>query len=132
MWSVPYRPTAADNPYGVNFIYPTRACGAMTSGVLNITTSQNQPLTVTNFMTSLRVGGITYPDPIVVADVRYSYTPAFFKFFIKGQTLDFVASAYWPVRIIPFNSDGTPGGGQTQQVTTYDTAGTDNNSGAHC
>lgn len=67
VWSVPYRPT---NTYGVTFVYPTRTCGAMASGVLNINTSQSTPLTVNNFMTSLRIGGITYPDPIVVADVR--------------------------------------------------------------
>jgi Flp pilus assembly protein TadG len=127
MWSVPYRPTTT---YGVPFIYPTRACGVMTSGVWNINTTQNTPLTSTNFMSTLRIGGITYPDPILVADVRYTYTPAFFKF-LTGS-MDFVASAYWPVRIVPYNSDSTPGGGQSSQLTTYDTANTDTNPGAHC
>jgi hypothetical protein len=126
-WSVPYRPS---NTYGATFVYPTRTCGPMASGVLNINSSQNTPLTVNNFMTTLRTGGITYPDPILVADVRYTYTPAFFRF-ITGS-LSFVASAYWPVRVVPYNSDTTPGGGQGNQLTTYDTAGTDTNTGAHC
>jgi hypothetical protein len=126
-WSVPYRPT---NTYGATFVYPTRACGPMVSGVWNINSSQNQRLTVNNFMSTLRIGGITYPDPILVADVRYSYTPAFFSF-VTG-TLDFVSSAYWPVRVVPFNADTTPGGGQSNQLTTYDKAGTDTNTGAHC
>jgi len=127
MWSVPYRPT---NTYGVPFIYPTRACSVMTSGVWNINSSQNTPLTANNFMSVLRIGGITYPDPIVVADVRYTYTPAFFKF-VTGP-IDFVASAYWPVRIVPYNSNANPGGSQGSQLTSYDTAGTDTNPGAHC
>jgi Flp pilus assembly protein TadG len=127
MWSVPYRPT---NTYGVPFVYPTRACGVMTSGVWNITSTQNTPLTLSNFMSTLRVGGITYPDPIVVADVRYTYKPAFFQF-VTGP-IDFVASSYWPVRIVPYNSASFPGGGQASQLTSYDTANTDANPGAHC
>jgi Flp pilus assembly protein TadG len=127
MWSVPYRPTTT---YGVPFVYPTRACGVMTSGVWNINTSQNTPLTSANFMSTLRIGGITYPDPILVADVRYTYTPAFFRF-LTGS-MDFVASAYWPVRIVPYNSNPNPGGSQNNQLTTYDTANTDTNPGAHC
>jgi len=127
-WSVPYRPA---NTYGVNFIYPTRACGMMTSGVTSIIPAQTQKLTAANFMSTLRINGITYPDPIVVADVRHSYTPAFFAFFTG--TIDFVASAYWPVRIIPFNSIGAyPGGDQRVQLTSYDLANTDTNPGAHC
>jgi Flp pilus assembly protein TadG len=126
-WSVPYRPT---NTYGATFVFPTRTCGVMTSGVLNINTSQTTPLTVNNFMSTLRIGGITYPDPILVADVRYSYTPAFFRF-LTG-TVSFVASAYWPVRVVPFNSDTLTGGNQGPQLTTYDTAEADTNPGAHC
>jgi len=127
-WSVPYRPT---NTYGVTFVYPTRACGPMVSGVVSISASPPPPLTVANQLSTLRTAGITYPDPILVADVRYSYTPAFFKF-ITG-TIDFVVSAYWPVRVIPYNADTTPGGEiGTGQLTTYDLANTDSNPGAHC
>jgi hypothetical protein len=126
-WSVPYRPA---NTYGATFVYPTRTCGPMLSGVLNINSSQNQPLTVSNFMSTLRTGGITYPDPILVTDVQYTYTPAFFRF-ITGP-LSFVASAYWPVRVVPFNADTVTGGAQGNQLTTYDTAETDTNTGAHC
>jgi len=127
-WSVAYRPA---NAYGVNFIYPTRTCNRMWSGTWNINTTQNIPLSMTNFMNVLRTDGITYTDPIVVADIRHTYSPMFFRF-VTGP-LDFVASAYWPVRVIPFNSNTLPAGQiGSGQLTTYDLANTDNTLNAHC
>lgn len=127
-WSVAYRPT---NTYGVDFVYPVRQCGRMESGVLNIDSVENTRLTAANLMTSLRTGGIAYPDPIVVADVRYSYTPAFFRFIVGP--IDFVASTYWPVRTAPFDAAARPGDQiGSGELTTYDLAGTDTNAGAHC
>lgn len=139
-WSVPYQPgtpnsgkSGGTNYDGVNFQPYKRACGPMQSGVLNIYTSQSVPLTLANFTSTLRIAGITYPDPIVVADVSYTYTPAFLRF-ITGP-LTFVASAYWPVRQIPFNWDTSQTTGQpnatpgsqlhTGELTIYDLAGAD-------
>jgi Flp pilus assembly protein TadG len=123
-WSVPYTQTP---PYGTLKQY-RRSCGPMLAGVLNIYSQQNVPLTAANLMSTLRVGGITYPDPILVADVSYTYTPTFLRF-ITGP-ITFVASSYWPVRIIPYNSTSTPGGGQSSQLTQYDL--TQYDTASHC
>jgi hypothetical protein len=130
-WSVPYEQTP---PYGT-LQQVRRACGPMSagssSGVLNIYSQQAVPLTAANLMTTLRVGGITYPDPIIVADVSYTYTPAsIFTRFLTGRSITFVASAYWPVRIVPYNSTSSPGGNQATQLTQYDLTQFD--TASHC
>jgi Flp pilus assembly protein TadG len=128
-WSVPYLQTPT---YGTLQQY-RRACGPMSagssSGVLNIYSQQNTPLTAANLMSTLRVGGITYPDPILVADVSYTYNPTSLFRLLTGP-ITFVASAYWPVRIIPYNSTSNPGGGQGTQLTLYDL--TQYDSASHC
>jgi Flp pilus assembly protein TadG len=123
-WSVPYMQTP---PYGT-LKQVRRACGGAIAGVLNIYSQQNVALTSANLMSTLRVGGITYPDPILVADVSYTYTPTFLRFITGPVT--FVASAYWPVRIVPYNSTSTPGGGQGSQLTQYDL--TQYDTASHC
>jgi hypothetical protein len=103
----------------------------MDTGVLDINAVDTPPLTAANFMSSLRTGGIIYPDPIVVADVRYSYTPALFKYIIGP--IDFIASTYWPVKTVPFDAGARPGNEiGNGQLTTYDLAGTDTHENAHC
>jgi hypothetical protein len=121
-WSVPYKPAAGLPGTAVSL---TRACGPISpSALLDINTSQNVPLTYSNFMTTLRIKSITYPDPILVADVSYTYSPAFLRFITGPVT--FVASAYWPVRQVPYNSDSTPGSElNSGQLTIYDLANTD-------
>jgi Flp pilus assembly protein TadG len=137
-WSVPYRPlgvsTASAQSYeGVTFEPNTRPCGVV-SNVLNITSDQFTPIDSANFLTTIRTNGIIYPDPIVVADVSYTYTFASFPLrLFEGKQIVFVASAYWPVRVIPFNANANPdqqvGSGQ---LTTYDLKNDDANTGAHC
>jgi Flp pilus assembly protein TadG len=136
-WSVPYQPQGVSNPiapyYGVTFEPLTRPCGVV-KNVLNITSQQTVPINYSNFLTTIRTNGITYPDPIVVADVSYTYTFASFPLgLLAGKQIVFVASAYWPVRVIPFNANANPddqvGSGQ---LTTYDLANTDTSTGAHC
>jgi hypothetical protein len=133
-WSVAYKPLKAIS--GVTFNYGsgyTRPCGAVTN-VWDINTNSTSVLTLGNFMTTLRTASIVYPDPILVADVSYTETVASFPLnLFTGGKLTFIASAYWPVRVIPFNANSTPddqiGSGE---LTTYDTAGTDTSTNAHC
>jgi hypothetical protein len=130
-WSVPYVPQLTLP--GVTFVSYTRPCGPVGT-VWNIKQNENSLLSLATFMSTLRVGGIVYPDPILVADVSYTEKVASFplNFFTGGQ-LTFIASAYWPVRVIPFNANTSPvnqiGSGE---LTTYDLANQDPNTGAHC
>jgi Flp pilus assembly protein TadG len=71
-------------------------------------------------LTSLRTADVTNPDPILVVDVHYRYTPFFFTF-VTGP-LDFWASGYWPVRSVAPNS------APATQYTHYDP--TNQNGGA--
>jgi hypothetical protein len=121
-WSVPYVPRAGLPGTATSLV---RACGPINpSNLLDIYASQTVPLTAANFMTTLRIKSITYPDPILVADVSYTYTPAFLRFITGPVTL--VASTYWAVREIPYNSDSSPGGEvNSGQLTLYDLANTD-------
>jgi len=134
-WSVPYQPAQNGlSSYGITFAALTRPCGKMTSGILDITGDANTPITYANFMTTLRVGGITYPDPILVADVSYTETISSFPLTLfAGNTLTFVASAYWPVRVIPFNANTSPGDQiGSGELTVYDPANQDKSGTAHC
>jgi Flp pilus assembly protein TadG len=101
-WSVPYNDSNA-----TGFTSVTRACGTLT---------QTTPTGGTvSSLTSLRTASVTNPDPILVVDVHYQYTPMFL-FFITGP-IDFWSSGYWPVRSV------APGTAPAQRYTTYDLAG---------
>jgi Flp pilus assembly protein TadG len=63
---------------------------------------------------SIAAAGVSNPDPIIVVDVYYQYTPTFFNF-ITGP-LNFWVSAYYPVR------SAKAGVAQTSQYTYLDTA----------
>jgi hypothetical protein len=133
-WSVPYVPRSI--PAGVTFISYTRPCNAVPT-VWDIKANENSVLTIGTFMTTLRTGGIVYADPILVADVSYTEKVASFplNFFTGGQ-LTFIASAYWPVRVIPFNANLSTYTPQDQigsgELTVYDPANQDSNPGTHC
>ena len=63
---------------------------------------------------SIATAGVSNPDPIIVVDVYYQYTPAFVNF-ITGP-LSFWVSAYFPVR------SARNGVAQSSQYTTLDPA----------
>jgi hypothetical protein len=108
-WSVPYNDSNA-----AGFTSVQRACGT-----LNQTTpTAGNP----GDLTSLRTSNVTNPDPILVVDVHYQYTPGFFKF-ITGP-IDFWSSGYWPVRSV------APGTAPAQRYTTFDLA--DQTTGYKC
>jgi hypothetical protein len=98
-WSVAY---FGGNAAGFQNV--TRPCG-----VLNQTTPLGGQ---SGDLTSLRTANVVSPDPILVVDVHYQYTPLFFTF-LTGK-LDFWASGYWPVRSVAPNT--TP----AEQYTHYD------------
>jgi hypothetical protein len=64
---------------------------------------------------------VTNPDPILVVDVHYRYTPMFLNF-ITGP-VDFWASGYWPVRSV------APGTAASQRYTKFDIANQLNGAG---
>jgi hypothetical protein len=98
-WSVPYNDSNA-----AGFTAVTRACGTL---------SQTTPTSgQASDLTSLRTASVTNPDPILVVDVHYKYTPTFLNF-ITGP-IDFWSSGYWPVRSVAPN---TP---PAQRYTTFD------------
>lgn len=47
-------------------------------------------------LTSVRTLGVTNPDPMLIVDTHYRYTPLFFRF-VTGP-VDFWSSGYWPIR----------------------------------
>jgi Flp pilus assembly protein TadG len=65
-------------------------------------------------LTSVRTKGLTSPDPMLVVDTHYRYTPLFFRF-ITGP-IDFWSSGYWPVRSFD------PGAAAGARWTRYDIA----------
>ena len=91
----------------------TRACGALSQKTATAVTAGD--------LTSIGTAGITNPNPVLIADVHYRYTPKFFKF-ITGP-LDFWSTAYWPVR------SSVPGTAVAQQYTKYDIANQANGAG---
>jgi Flp pilus assembly protein TadG len=66
-------------------------------------------------LTSLPTADVTNPDPILVADVHYQYTPLFIGYFMTGP-VDFWAAGLWPVRSV------SPAAAPQNQYTTYDLA----------
>jgi hypothetical protein len=100
-WSVAY--TGGN---GGGFTQVLRACGKL---------AQTAPTNlVPGDLTSLPTQNITNPDPILVVDVHYRYTPAFFEF-VTGP-VDFWASGFWPVRSV------APGVSAAEQYTKFDTS----------
>ena len=98
-WSVAY--TDANSAGFTNVV---RSCGTL---------KQTAPTAgVASDLTSLRTANVNNPDPILVVDVHYQYTPLFFKF-VTGA-VDFWASGYWPVRSV------SPSVLPAFQYTTYD------------
>lgn len=107
-WSVPYNDNRGTGGNS-GFTKVTRACGNPTQ------IAPTQPLTkLQTPMTVLRTLNISAPDPILVADVHYQYTPMFLRF-LTGP-LDFWATGYWSART------GDPTKTQSQQYTRYDIA----------
>ena len=113
-WSVPY--TEPANRYannGSTFQAITRSCMQL---------NQTAPTAgVASDLTSLRTLNVVNPDPILVVDVHYQYTPVFLNF-LTGP-IDFWASGYWPVRSI------APSATPDQQYTKYDIANLNNGAG---
>jgi Flp pilus assembly protein TadG len=94
-------------PFVVNqSLYIYRPCGTLNQVAAGTVTPGD--------LTSIGTLGITNPDPIIVVDARYQYTPLFFNF-ITG-TINLWASAYWPVR------SSAPGVAPSQQYTKFDIA----------
>ena len=106
-WSVAYADPPGRNAGGANtFEAATRPCMQ-----LNQTTpTQETP----GDLTSVRTLGLTTPDPMLIVDTHYRYTPLFFSF-ITGP-IDFRSSGYWPIR--SFN----PNAAATARWTSYDPA----------
>jgi Flp pilus assembly protein TadG len=100
-WSVPYNDANA-----TGFTSVVRNCGTLLQTVPSNSTA--------NVLTSLRTASVTNPDPILVVDVHYRYTPMFLNF-VTGP-IDFWSSGYWPVRSVAV---GTP---PAQRYTTFDLA----------
>jgi len=113
-WSVPYADPAGRYPGNANtFLAVTRPCGQA---------KQTTPTAgVSGDLTSLRTASVVNPDPILVVDVHYRYTPLFFTF-ITGP-VDFWASGYWPVRSVAPNTPAA------QQYTKYDILNTNGGAG---
>ena len=65
-------------------------------------------------LTSLPTANVASPDPLLVVDVHYRFTPLFLNF-VTGP-IDFWASGYWAVRSVD------PNAAASAQYTKYDTA----------
>jgi len=106
-WSVSYADPSGRYPGNANtFTAVTRACSNLTQVAPTAITPGN--------LTQLPTANVVNPDPILVADVHYQYTPMFLTF-ITGP-VDFWASGYWSVRAVSANAAAG------QQYTTYDLA----------
>ena len=107
VWSVPYVDPPGRNPNnGNSFQSVTRPC--MQLGQVSPTQGSGSDLT------TLPTANVTNPDPILVVDVHYQFTPNFFKF-ITGP-IDFWASGYWSVRSVD------PNAAVSLHYTRYDVA----------
>ncbi|MGI4976015.1 MAG: TadE/TadG family type IV pilus assembly protein [Janthinobacterium lividum] len=89
VWSVAYADPGGRYPSGFNTFKPvTRPC---------MTLNQTTPTAgVAGDLTSVRTLGVTNPDPMLIVDTHYRYTPMFFRF-VTGP-IDFWSSGYWPIR----------------------------------
>ncbi len=106
-WSVAYADPAGRNGRKINtFEAATRPCMQ-----LNQTApTQDTP----GDLTSVRTLNLTNPDPMLIVDTHYRYTPLFFRF-ITGP-IDFWSSGYWPIRSFD------PGAAADARWTRYDIA----------
>lgn len=105
-WSVAYAdPSSRHN--GLNTFQPlVRACMQL---------KQTTPTGgVQGDLTSVRTLGVTNPDPMLIVDMHYQYTPLFFQF-VTGP-IDFWSSGYWPIRSFD------PNAAATARWTHYDIA----------
>lgn len=102
-WSVGYNDTQA-----ANFTKVLRPCASGTTAPVIIQTAPGAS-TPGNF-NKLPTANVVNPDPILVVDVHYQFTPIFFNF-ITGP-VDFWATGLWPVRSV------APGSLATQRYTT--------------
>lgn len=105
-WSVAYADPAARYG-GANTFQPlVRPCMQL---------SQTTPAAgVAGDLTSVRTLGVTNPDPMLIVDTHYRYTPMFFRF-VTGP-IDFWSSGYWPVRSFD------PAAAASARWTRYDIA----------
>ncbi len=93
-WSVAYADPSGRNGGANTFQAATRPC---------MTLNQTGPTQETpGDLTSVRTLNLTNPDPMLVVDTHYQYTPLFFRF-ITGP-IDFWSSGYWPIRSFSSNS----------------------------
>lgn len=102
-WSASYNGGAGQSSN--HFLPIRRPCGILTQK------NPSDPVLPAQLMSTLRTLGISEPDPILVADVWYQYTPVSLRFI--GPVIDFRATGYWSVRSV----DTTQGA--TQQYTSY-------------
>ncbi len=91
VWSVAYTgPYNTQNNFDATVVRP---CGILTQ--INPTDPIVPPATQ---LTVVRTKSVTQPAPILIADVRYQYTPFFTKF-VTGP-VNFWETGYWPVRTV--------------------------------
>jgi Flp pilus assembly protein TadG len=103
-WSVPYAGPPSNN--AIVFQQVTRPCA--TNALVQVAPTAVVP---GNF-TQVGTLGIENPDPILLVDVHYRYSPLFLTF-LTGP-IDFWSTGYWPVRT------GKVGTSEATQWTTYD------------
>ncbi len=106
-WSVAYADPAGRNGGNANtFETATRRCMQL---------NQTTPIQAApGDLTSIRTKSITAPDPMLIVDTHYRYTPMFFNF-VTGP-IDFWSSGYWPIRSFD------PNAAVTSRWTRYDIA----------
>ena len=113
-WSVAYADPPGRNPANYNsFQNVTRPCMQLNQTL----PGQGSP----GDLSSLPTLGVISPDPILVVDVHYQYSPVFTKF-MTGP-VDFWASGLWAVRSVQ------PGTSVASQYTKYDTANANGGAG---
>lgn len=104
-WSVAYADPAGRSGGANTFESATRPCQ------LNQTTpTQAAP----GRLDSIGTWGIMNPDPMLIVDTHYRYTPMFFNF-VTGP-IDFWSTGYWPIRSFD------PNVAVTSRWTRYDIA----------
>lgn len=106
-WSVAYADPSGRYASGINtFQAVVRPC---------MTLNQTTPAAgVQGDLTSVRTKGVTNPDPMLIVDTHYQYTPLFFRF-VTGP-VDFWSSGYWPIRSFD------PNAAASARWTRYDIA----------
>jgi hypothetical protein len=87
-WSIPYQ--WGDGRQA----QPSRPCATGPSP--QPTTAVAASSVTAGSLTTIGTAGVQNPDPILVVDVHYRYTPMFTNF-VTGP-IDFWVTAYWPVR----------------------------------